>query len=546
MPWKNPDTRTPRSGTGVFRPDVRSGPLSELEVLQAISRAFGSSPDIDEASASAVRWIRAAVGFEDATVRIFLSDRDGRLHALISDGEPHENEDRAAERGLSLETKRPYRADLPSGRAVVTLPLLTRGEAVGVVEVVAPADAVDRRWATLEAVASQVAIVFRNLTQKSALRASFEALQEMASLAGDMVRAGTAEDAVRAAVRFCHERFGFPAAGWLARGEPDRLELVSVRGLGSSRGKELRGRMRTLRGRDLLADEDRRFTAERFAEIAGVTRSEAIVAAEAVILAGGAPSAPHASFRLVETLLEDVLSHLDVVRVAEQRNERLDLGIAWTAHEVRGPLIGALAIIERLMLTSQGNGEDRGLLRKSHSELEQLVGLVDGLLRWAVVGEPLHLERTDLVRLVREAVESCSGEGGTERVTLSGPSEAIVRAQPDHLRGAIANVVRNALTYSPPDEKISVDVRVERSVARVTVRDKGPGVPPEERQSIFDPFMRGSAAAMARGGAAGLGLFIARRVMEAHGGAIWLSGNGRGATFRIQLPVAEGSTPSES
>jgi signal transduction histidine kinase len=86
-----------------------------------------------------------------------------------------------------------------------------------------------------------------------------------------------------------------------------------------------------------------------------------------------------------------------------------------------------------------------------------------------------------------------------------------------------------------------VDVRVHRGAARVRVRDQGPGVPPSERESIFDPFMRGTASHLARTGN-GLGLFIARRVMEAHGGRIWLTSNRSGAEFTIELPLAKGGS----
>jgi signal transduction histidine kinase len=180
--------------------------------------------------------------------------------------------------------------------------------------------------------------------------------------------------------------------------------------------------------------------------------------------------------------------------------------------------------------------EDQALLTRSREQLEQLSRLVDALLRWAVAGRPLELRPTDLGTLVGEAVESCARETGSDRVSVSAVQSIEVAADPDHLRGAIANVVRNALIYSPPDTDVSVAVRTEEGSARVTVRDHGPGIPAGERDSIFDPFMRGAAAHLARSGN-GLGLFIARRVLEAHGGAIWLTSNGTGATFTLQLPL---------
>jgi signal transduction histidine kinase len=512
-------------------------PLSELQVLQAISRAFGSSTDFEEASTAARRWVRAAVGAEPVTVRLFLDDPKRGLYSVLPRIEAADDPDRRGTRREILARRRPVRSPLSGGRALVTMPLISRGEPVGVLEFVAPAEAVEERWATLEAVASQVAIVLRNIVHRTLLTSGFEGLKEASALAGEMVRTRTPQEAVRAAVSFCHRRFGRPAAGWLAGSDVNRLELVSARGLGSTRGARLRSRVRTIARADLGSEEGRARLAERFAEAAGVQGAETVAAGDALLLVGG--PAPGASFRMIETLLEDLLGHLAVVAAAEQRTEQLDLGIALTAHEVRGPLVGALAMIERLLMDRQEGEEDHELLRRSREQLQQLAGLVDGMLRWAVAGEPLDLRPTDLDSLVRQAVEASGTELGTDRVAVTAHGPLMVRADADHLRAALTNVVRNALIYSPSGTRVSVDVGVQDGLATVTVRDRGPGVPAAEREFIFDPFMRGSAAHLVRSGN-GLGLFITRRVMEAHGGRVWLGSAAKGANFHLQLPLAEG------
>src|SRR5918996_437518 len=350
-PIRSPSQATQRASES-DRPDRRSSPPSELEVLQAISRAFGSSADAREAVVAAVRWVRAAVADEDAGVRIFLTRSDGQL-----------------------------------------APALPR----------------------IDAVASQIAIVFRNLAATSRLSAGLESAKDLAGMATEIVRAGSPEEAVRAAVRFCHERFGGPAAGWLVGDDPSRLRLVSALGFGRERGRELRSRMRLLRHADLIDDERRSETAAAFAEIAGVPVAETAVTANAVLAVGGLSPGGHAPFRLVEGLLEDVIDHLAVVEAAARRHERLDLGLALTAHEVRGPLVGALAIIERLLMEHEHDEEDRGLLDRSREQLEQLSRLVDSLLHWAVAGRPLEMRATDLTGLVRQAADWCARATGTDR-----------------------------------------------------------------------------------------------------------------------------------
>ncbi|HZB03883.1 MAG TPA: HAMP domain-containing sensor histidine kinase [Actinomycetota bacterium] len=501
-----------------------------------MSRAFGSSPDVGEATDAAVRWVRAAVGGDDeAVVRLFLADPTGTLYPAVPRLEAVEAPEQRAARRRILENRRAVRVPLSEGRTMVSFPLVSRGEPVGVLEVVASAASVEDRWATLDAVTSQVAIVFRNLHHRAALHSSFEGLKHMSELAGEMVRARTPEEAVRAAVRFCHERFDSPAAGWLTEADPTRLALVSARGLGTGRGAELRSRMRRLHRDDVRTETSRRALAERFANLAGEGTAEAVPAGEALLLVAGAGST--ASFRLVEDLLEDVLIHLTVVSAAERRTEGLDLGLALTAHEVRGPLVGALAIIERLLLERDEDMEEHALLHRSREQLQQLAGLVDGMLRWAVAGEPLRLLPADLVTVVRESADALSQETSQGRVKVTGRRSVPVRADTDHLRSAVSNVIRNALAYSPAETTVTVAVRATDGGASVTVRDQGPGVPSSEQDSIFDPFIRGSAAQLVRTGN-GLGLFIARRVMEAHGGRIWLGSSRRGSVFHLELPLA--------
>lgn len=531
---EGPDTRA--SGPNRSQRPAPATPLSELEVLQGVSRAFGSSPDVGEATDAAVRWVRAAVGGDDgAVVRLFLIDPTGALYPAVPRLEAVEAPEQRAARRQILENRRAVRVPLSEGRTMVSFPLVSRGEPVGVLEVVASAASVEDRWATLDAVTSQVAIVFRNLHHRAALHSSFEGLKHMSELAGEMVRARTPEEAVRAAVRFCHERFGSPAAGWIAEADPTRLALVSARGLGTGRGAELRSRMRRLHRDDVRTEPSRRALAERFANVAGERTAEAVPAGDALLLVAGPASTT--SFRLVEDLLEDVLTHLAVVSAAERRTEGLDLGLALTAHEVRGPLVGALVIIERLLLERDEDMEEHALLHRSREQLEQLAGLVDGMLRWAVAGEPLRLLPADLVTVVREAVEDLSQETSQGRVKVTGTRSVPVQADTGHLRSAVANVIRNALAYSPSETRVTVTVRSTDGRATVTVRDQGPGVPSAEQDSIFDPFIRGSAAQLVRTGN-GLGLFIARRVMEAHGGRIWLGSPRRGSVFHLELPLA--------
>jgi signal transduction histidine kinase len=152
-----------------------------------------------------------------------------------------------------------------------------------------------------------------------------------------------------------------------------------------------------------------------------------------------------------------------------------------------------------------------------------------------VGGTDLYRKPIDLVQVTHDAVESCRVEGKEDRISVSAPVSAIVRADDKHLRTAISNVLRNSLAYSPPQSEVLVTFETTDEHVTFAASNKGPGIPPAERKTIFDPFARGRAGHLSKEGF-GLGLFIARRVVEAHQGSIWVESNGGGATFRIRLP----------
>lgn len=512
----------------------------EIEVLRGICHAFGSSGDVAEAAAATVRWMQEAVGSPDASIRLDLQDESGRLREVAGGGRLDVSGRLwSGRRDLAFRTKRAFRshARAPGGRGLAVLPLVSRGESVGTIEVVASRRALEERWGTIEAVASQAAIVFRNLSQRADLQREVAVLRDAAALARDLVGARDPRAAVAAALQFCFERFRAPVAGWVTEGVA-ALVLAGARGLGPARQGRLEAEMGTIPRWSPDSAIRRERVIGRFARIAGTPAAAVTDAGAAVLLVGAAPASVQAALDVIGSLVRQVLDHLAAVALALRRNERLDLGIAWTAHELREPLLSAKAAVERV-LSGGEPGAGRELLRRSCRELERLADLVDALLQWSVGASSVRRRPTDLARLVREVVAACELESGQDRVSVLTPPRVVVPVDGTHLRGAIANLVRNALAYSPPSTEVRVSVDPGEDVVRVTVEDQGPGVPPSDREAIFDPFVRGRAARGTRSGR-GLGLFIARRVVEAHGGAIWVGSNGRGAAFHIELPITEG------
>ena len=123
------------------------------------------------------------------------------------------------------------------------------------------------------------------------------------------------------------------------------------------------------------------------------------------------------------------------------------------------------------------------------------------------------------------------------RIELTGILEGSVLGSRELLRRALENVVRNAIRYSPEQEKIAICVSEVDHCAVIVVRDHGPGVPPEELAALFRPFFRGSNAPRADGH--GLGLAIVQRVAKAHGGVVHAeNAAGGGLDVQLLLPLA--------
>jgi len=220
----------------------------------------------------------------------------------------------------------------------------------------------------------------------------------------------------------------------------------------------------------------------------------------------------------------------------QTERDGLSLAISLTAHELRAPLQATRAVVERLLYAPATASEQRSLLEEGARELDRLAKLTDVLLQWAHGTVPLSIERIDLVSVVAGCLEDARREVPGRSITLVAPSRLRLHCDLVHIRIAIMNILRNALSYSPSDRTVEVVVRRSAGCAFIRVRDHGPGMANDDSPGLFEPLVRGRVG-RARATGAGLGLFIARRVVEAHGGAISAESDGNGTVFRIDLPV---------
>jgi signal transduction histidine kinase len=519
--------------------------MAQLEVLRIAARGFGSIVDPATSKWAAIAWLRQAVGTDDVTVRLYLPDRSGALRLAAFDGDrTSAGRKRSARRHSVFQGSRAVRVEMPHspGRTLATLPLVHRGESLGVVEVVAPTAVLDQRWETLNAVVCQAAAAFHDLREQEEADRASETLRQSVGLVGRLLHAETAQAAVKIAVAFVHERFRVPVAGWAQAGHPDQpdtLLLAAAKGMGSSHRAELRRQMGELPQAAAVRDADRRSLTGRFRRVMGAGDVSVVIAGDGLLMTADLPQEARSSLRALAALLGVVLRHQARMDQGELLHQQVDAGIAWTAHEFRGPVLGTKAALDSLLDADEDHAFTQDVLRRSSQQLALLAEDVGALLRWAA-DDRLSRSVVDLVEVVKKAIESTTFWDGEGRVALEVRSGALVRASTVHLRRAIANVVQNALQYSPEKSTAFVEVSRQDGFAIVGVSDLGPGIAQGEQEEIFEPFARGRAAKIA-GGGRGLGLFVAKRVIESHGGWIRAESSGLGATFAIGLPLAAGS-----
>jgi signal transduction histidine kinase len=232
----------------------------------------------------------------------------------------------------------------------------------------------------------------------------------------------------------------------------------------------------------------------------------------------------------------------DELERADERRRRLTVDVA---HELRTPLTVLQGNLEGMLEgVYQPTPEAlRGLL----DETRLLTRLVDDLrtLALAEAGQ-LHfdLQRLDVADLLADARTSFGGQadGLGVRLEVDVPDALPpVRGDAQRLAQVLGNLISNALRHTPPDGRVTLSARAADGGVIVRVADTGPGIPPEDRPYVFDRFWKGDPARTRDGkGGAGLGLAIARQLVESHGGRIWVEDDDApGATLAFSLPADE-------
>ncbi|MBI2941742.1 MAG: GAF domain-containing protein [Chloroflexi bacterium] len=221
----------------------------------------------------------------------------------------------------------------------------------------------------------------------------------------------------------------------------------------------------------------------------------------------------------------------------------------WTsvvAHDLRTPIAvisGYAQLLERVSRRGGRSPEEQHAMSAIRASAEHLNRMVSDLLDASrIEARRLKIERqrVDLPALVREMVGRTAAiiDGHRVRVEVRGDI-APIWADPGRVEQVLSNLLTNAAKYSYPDTEIQVEVERRDGEAQVSVTNQGSGIPPEEIPHLFTRFYRTRGAQAGRTAGVGLGLYIARGLVEAHGGRIWATSSpGQTTTFAFTLPVA--------
>jgi signal transduction histidine kinase len=244
----------------------------------------------------------------------------------------------------------------------------------------------------------------------------------------------------------------------------------------------------------------------------------------------------------LESTLADLEERNQTLVESEQTKSEL---VSNVSHELRTPLASVLGFSSLMLDRELPADEVRRYLEVIRTEARRLAELLNDLLDIQRIEQgtiELRLEEVDLNDLLAAQVTLYSAQSVHHELRLDSADEAlVVYGDRDRLAQVIGNLLSNAIKYSPEGGVVDISASLVGDEAWIWVRDEGLGIPTEHQQRIFTKFFRGDAGRERGISGTGLGLVLARQIVEAHGGEIGFeSSEGKGSTFWLQLPATTG------
>jgi len=241
--------------------------------------------------------------------------------------------------------------------------------------------------------------------------------------------------------------------------------------------------------------------------------------------------------------LNVMLSTIEQSFAEQQASEfRLRQFLADASHELRTPVTSIRGYAELFRRGAAERPDDLALaMRRIEEEARRMGGLVEDLLLLARLdqGRPPEQAPVDLSLIATDAAADAQVLEPDRPVSVAVVEPVVVLGDEQRLRQVVSNLVQNALRHTPGEVPVEVSVQAVGSLARLAVRDEGPGIAPEHAKRIFERFYRADPSRTRGSGGSGLGLSIVASIARAHGGVAYVDTEpGRGATFVVDLPLA--------
>lgn len=220
-----------------------------------------------------------------------------------------------------------------------------------------------------------------------------------------------------------------------------------------------------------------------------------------------------------------------------------------SAHQLRTPLASLKWSLETLLEEKAGklNEEQKKIIEKTFNSTQRMLDLVNDLLNVAKIEEGKYVFKkvpTDLEKLTKMAIDSFEDRIKEKQIQLEFrvPLKKLpkIKIDPEKMSLVIQNLLDNAIRYNFPGGMITISLDSKNEKIEFSIKDTGIGIPESEKENIFQKFFRASNAMKTETEGSGLGLFVAKNIVEAHSGRIWFeSQEGQGTTFYFTLPLRQ-------
>jgi len=221
--------------------------------------------------------------------------------------------------------------------------------------------------------------------------------------------------------------------------------------------------------------------------------------------------------------------------------------VSLAAHQLRTPLSAIKWTLRMILDRDLGEitQEQEDFLQKTYQSNERMIALINDLLNVARIEEGRYLFRPALTRIektiepiIKSYREEMKRKGITFKFKKPKAKLPEIEVDDEKISLAIENLIDNALRYTFPGGKVTVTLKYAKEEIEISVKDSGVGIPKDQQDRIFTKFFRGANAIRMETEGSGLGLFITKNIIEAHGGKIGFeSGEGKGSTFYFTLPI---------